>query len=63
MNGTLSREECDNEDVYQFMKLLKKPGGYERGSNKMVDILVDEWTRVVKKAKRKSASSVFSKRI
>ena len=45
------------------MQLLKKPGGYEKGSNNMEEITEDKWIRVVKKAKRKSASSMFSKRI
>ena len=28
LNGTLQRNECDNQDVYDFLKLLKKPEGY-----------------------------------
>jgi len=62
LNGALKSEECDNEDVYQFMKLLKKPGGHVRGSNKMEELSVAEWSKVMKKSKHKSLSSVFSKR-
>ena len=51
LKGTLTRAECDNEDVYQFILLLRRPGGFESGSNKMRDILEEEWTKVVKKAK------------
>ena len=28
LNGTLKREEYDNDNVYEFMRLLEKPGGY-----------------------------------
>ena len=44
------------------MKLLKKPGEHVRGSNKMEELSVAEWSKVVKKSKRKSSSSVFSKK-
>ena len=27
MNGELNRKECDNEEVCQFLKLLKRPKG------------------------------------
>ena len=62
MNETLRREECNNDDVYEFMQLLKKLGGYERESNRMAEIIENEWTRVVKKVKRKSILFVFLKR-
>ena len=63
LNGTLQREECDDQDIYDFINLLKKRGEYSEGSNKMENIISDEWTKTVKKAKKRSASSVFSKRI
>ena len=61
LDRTLRREECDNQNVYEFLTLLKKPGGYNRGSNTIVNISKDEWIRIVKKAKCKSVSSIFSK--
>ena len=42
LNRTLNREECDNDDIYEFMWLLKKLGGYERGSNNMAEITEDK---------------------
>jgi len=62
LNGTLQREECDNQDVYDFIKLLKKRGEYREESNKMANITGDKWRKTVKKVKKRSASSVFSKR-
>ena len=53
LNGTLKREECNNDDVHEFMQLLKKPGGYEKGNNKMEAITEEEWTQVVKKQKER----------
>ena len=29
LNGAIKREDCDDQDVYDFLKLLKKPGGYQ----------------------------------
>ena len=61
MKGSLRREECNDDDVYEFISLLKRKGGYVEGSNQMVAITEEEWIRTIKKAKKKSASSVFSK--
>ena len=58
----LQREECDDQDVYEFLTILKKERGHQQGSNSMAPITEEEWTQTVKKAKRKSASSIFSKR-
>ena len=63
LKGSLRREECNDDDVYEFMSLLKRKGGYVEGSNQMAAITEEEWIRTVKKAKKKSASSVFSKQI
>ena len=62
LKGKLKRVSCDNDDVFEFLTLLKKLGGYEQNSNGMDDITDEEWIRVVKKAKKKSASLIFSKR-
>ena len=62
LSRTLRRNECDDDNVYDFMKLLKRHGRYVIGSNTMAAITEEEWISTVKKSKRRSASSVFSKR-
>ena len=42
LNGELERVSCDNNDVFEFLTLLKKLGGYERNSNKMREIAEEE---------------------
>ena len=62
LNGTIERSECDHQDVFDFIQLMKKQGDFEVNSNRMTNITEDEWMKTVKKAKKRSASSVFSKR-
>ena len=61
----LSREldisECDDNVVHEFLALLKKRES-DSQSNELIDISELEWETIVKKAKRKSASSIFSNR-
>jgi len=61
LNGNLSRDECDNDNVYEFLKLLRQNGrnNYRRTRRELCE---QDWIRVVKKSKRNSASSIFSKR-
>ena len=61
LNGTLRRDECDDENVYQLLKLLHQNGrnDYRRHPR---EINKQDWMRVVKQSKRSSASSIFSKR-
>ena len=58
----LRRDECDNENVYRFLKLL-----YQNGRNDYSrfpkEINEQDQIRVVKQSKQSSASSIFSKRI
>jgi len=62
LRETVKREECDDDDVYDFIQLLKKRGRFVVGSNKMAALTEEEWISTVKKSKRRSTSSVFSKR-
>jgi len=38
LKGELQRVSCDNDDVFKFLTLLKKLGGYEQNSNRIDDI-------------------------
>ena len=49
--------------MFEFLQLLKRKEGFEIGSNNMQPITEEEWEVMVKKAKLRSASSVFSKRV
>ena len=61
LNRTIRRDECDDERVYKFLKLLKQDGRseYRRNCHEIYD---HDWIKVVQKSKRSSASSIFSKR-
>jgi len=61
LKGELQKSECDYEEVYEFLRLLKKDL-YESNFRTNEEISENEWKKVVNKAKRKSASSVFSNR-
>ena len=60
MNGELNKEECDDEEVYQFLRLLK------RSKRLMPDdedcMQINEWKQVIRKAKKRRMSSAFSRR-
>ena len=60
LEGRLRKEECDDERVFEFMKLLKVPIGFRQHHK---EILIADWEKVVKRSKKQSASSIFSKRI
>ena len=61
INGNLEVDECDDGDVYKFLELLKTQRNGENNENG-AEISREEWERVVTKAKKKSASSIFSNR-
>ena len=46
--------------MYEFLKLLKVPAGQR--TRRIKEITEVDWERVVKRSKKRSASSVFSKR-
>jgi len=58
--GTLSRYKCDDEDIYVFLKLLKKP---QNIMNSYPNQITEEiFVAAVKRSKKQSASSIFSGR-
>jgi hypothetical protein len=61
LNGELEVEDCDDVDVYDMLKLLKRTNQNSHEDN-WRDINELEWETVVRKSKRKSASSIFSQR-
>ena len=61
LNGTLSEDDCDDERVFRFLKLLKQNGRSEYRRDRR-EISNQDLIKVVRKSKRSSASSIFSKR-
>jgi len=61
LRGQLEREQCSSEEVWEFLRLLKTPTRQQERirSDK---ITKEEWIEKVKKAKKTSASSIFSQR-
>ena len=60
LEGRLRRDECDEERVYQFLQLLKVPERQRLQRTK--ETMEEDWIKVVKRSKKRSASSIFSKR-
>ena len=58
LQGELDISECDDNDVYSFLKLLKRQYRDSECSIPM-EISKEKWEKVVRKAKRKSVSSIF----
>ena len=56
----MNREECDDEEVCQFLILLKRPKGLM--PDKEDELQTNEWKQVVFGAKKRCTSSVFSMR-
>ena len=50
IDGKLKRAECDNEEVFEFLQLLKRPNNNEAKEFKPME--KDEWSRVVKKTSK-----------
>ena len=53
-------EDCDEENVSRFLCLLKGILATQSGNRN--EVIEEEFTTVVKKSKRRSTSSMFSKR-
>jgi len=63
LNGQLSSEECDSQNVWKFLQLLKVPTTLrEQIPSQAQYITKEQWINKVIKAKKYSASSIFSKR-
>ena len=50
MKGELNRDECDDEEVYQFLRLLKRPNRLTLDEEDFVQM--NEWKQVARKAKK-----------
>ena len=61
LTGELEIDECDDSDVYKFLILLKRQNEEDQ-LEMSSEISEAEWERVVRKSKKKSASSIFSNR-
>ena len=59
LNNTLYRNDIDNEEVYNFLKLLKIEKSSEKAEFK--DISFKEWRHIVIKRNSNSSSLIFSK--
>ena len=57
----LEREDCDDKDVFAFLSLLKQLE-YQKLKEHFNPITEEEWKGIVKKAKKWSASSIYSRR-
>jgi len=62
LNGNLCRDEYDNNDIFNFLLLLKRNFTNSYSTTIYQPIIIDEWKEIVKKAKRMSTSSIFSRR-
>jgi len=61
LKGQLRREDCNNEDMFKFLSLLEQPENWEQ-KNEFQLISGEEWVESVKRVKKRSALSIFSKR-
>ena len=57
IKGELNRDECDDDDACQLLQLLKRPKGLIPDNKD--DMQVNEWNQVVRRAKKRSTSSMF----
>ena len=63
MDGKLEPNECDQNQVFQFLSLLQQPQNIRRQENRRYqEISQEQWIREVNRAKKQSVSSVFSNR-
>ena len=58
--GQLTPEDCDNEEVFEFLSLLKNP--QQNNKPPYEPITEDKWIEEVKRSKKASVSSIFSRR-
>ena len=62
LDGRLREEDCDSKDVFEFLSLLKQPQERRSRSNRQYqEIMIEQWTKEVMRAKKRSASSLFSR--
>ena len=51
LNGDLNKEDCDEEEVCEFVRLLKRPKRLTPDEDDCMQ--TNEWRKVVKKFKKK----------
>ena len=56
-----AREDCKDENVFKFLSLSKQPEYWEK-KEYFWPIIEEEWVGVVKRVKKRSASSIYSRR-
>ena len=61
LNGDTRKEDCDDERVHRSLKLLKVPSRRVR-QQRSVEITTEKWKKIVMQSKKRSTSSMFSKR-
>ena len=61
LNGTLRRDDCDDERVCHLLKLLHQNRKDHCDKHEKI-ITGNDWVKVAKKSKQRSASSMFSQR-
>ena len=61
LNGMLRKNECNNEELFKFLKLFKQLD--HRRNKEMVEISVEIFISMVKCTKKQNISLVFSGRI
>ena len=62
LEGTLTKDDVQHNDVHDFLKLLITHKGRKINTREFEPITIEDWKAVVKRSKRKSMSSVFSRR-
>jgi len=60
LKGELKWEDCDSKDVYEFLSLLKQLKNI-RYTNQFNTINIEEWRTMVKRSKKRSTLSIYSK--
>ena len=61
LKGEIEESECDDKRMYKFLKLLKTQRR-RHVSRSEEGVTVKIWRKVVKQSKKRSESSIFSKR-
>ena len=62
VDGTLKRENVDNSDLIEVLNFLMSKKQNHKCTKEFNGLIEVDWRKVVKQCKRKSVSSVFSKR-
>ena len=60
LGGKLGREDVDDEDLLEFLSMLKTKDYYKRPQ--FTNFELPEWKAVVKRSNARSTSSIFSNR-